>query len=150
MLRASMKVLFGSCFLGKCVFRTFWGHFLFLKITDWICLFRRRTSRRWSVTLRWWKTSTVTSLKRSLWTMTSRLPLTSSSRRSGKWRQKLTGCPSAGLIPELAAQNRTKRTREQGIKFGGNLGKDLRTVNDLVLCICIFGCRWWQGNILLF
>ncbi len=25
----------------------------------------------------------------------------------------------------------------------------LRTVKDFVLCIFIFGCRWWQGNILV-
>ncbi len=155
MLRASMKVLFGSWFLeycGKVCFGLFGGIFYVFKNNfDWICLlFRRRPSRIWSVPLRWWKTSTVTSLKRSLWTMTSRLPSTSSSRRSGKWRQKLTGCPSAGLIPECQHKTGQKEQGNKASNLGGTKGRILRTVKDFVLlCIFIFGCRWWQGNILV-
>lgn len=102
-----------------------------------ICLsFRRRTSRRWSTLLRLWKASTVNSSKRSLWTMTSRPPLTSSGSLSGKWRQKRTGCPSAGLIPE-------EHTREQENQ---TCGKKWRTMNSRIqFVVFIFGSRWWQG-----
>lgn len=146
MFRASMKVLFGGWFwkyCGKVCMAFFGGIFHVLKQNvDWMCLlFRMRTSRRWSVPLRWWKTSMVTSLKRSLWTMTSPLPSTSSSRRSGKWRQKLTGCPSAGLIPE-GLHKRNKGTRHH-ILGGGNKGKDSK---DFLFIFYFFGCKWWQGN----